>query len=689
MKRIIYIIIFFLCYTAYSQSLSVFNVDASEFPTIKANFFAFDGSGNQIINFSNSDFSITENGQSRTVTNTSCPEPNPSLKVSIAMSIDVSGSMRGGLSGEIPVELGKTTSRELCKNIPMPPSEFALQTCNDQALIVQDFTTNRVLLLSKILPIIANGDNDFVEHLLNPLAGLLNIAKKGQYKRVAILYTDAWWFALGENELQACKDTCSKYNIQFYAVIYSRPEAEPNGIKKSLQLLADATGGFLYDGITSKIAAEDLANRIQAQAQGSGPCQIQWKSKASCISGITNVNIKLIPNKLIARFDYPSPNNSVAKLEFSPSSVKILNALPGVPRDINISIKAVNSYYNINNVTSSNPAFTITPYNFVLNSGQSTNLTIRFIPVDSGYTYTKFVFENDVCTANYFASGGFPGKKPKLQTLQLIQPNGGEVLAVGNDTVITWEGVIPEEKVKLEYSTNNGTDWLTIADSATGLSYNWKIPKTPSNQCLARVTTKLGYEYLGCDIGDVQICDQIWMGCNLDVDHYRNGDSIPEVRDSTQWSKLTTGAWCYYRNDPAMGKIYGKLYNWYAVNDSRGLAPVGWHISSVAEWSKLYACVGDEGGGKLKSTGTKSEGDGLWDFPNTGATNESGFSAIPGSLRYINGTFDYAGYLGMWWTSDEKDTDSANGFYLDCNFTALHNGAYYKEYGFSVRCVTD
>ena len=82
------------------------------------------------------------------------------------------------------------------------------------------------------------------------------------------------------------------------------------------------------------------------------------------------------------------------------------------------------------------------------------------------------------------------------------------------------------------------------------------------------------------DSASVKLCDLIWTTQNVNTDHYLNGDSIPEVKDPKEWVKLTTGAWCYYNNDPAMGAIYGKLYNWYAVSDSRGLAPKGWHPQS-------------------------------------------------------------------------------------------------------------
>jgi uncharacterized protein (TIGR02145 family) len=142
-----------------------------------------------------------------------------------------------------------------------------------------------------------------------------------------------------------------------------------------------------------------------------------------------------------------------------------------------------------------------------------------------------------------------------------------------------------------------------------------------------------------------------WTKTNLDVSTYRNGDSIPQVQDQVAWAKLTTGAWCYTNNDPSNGTKYGKLYNWYAVIDPRGLAPKGYHIPTDKEWTTLTQSVGAENlaGGKMKETGTQD-----WYGPNTGATNESGFSGLPGGIRKYNDEKDnfYRRSYGYWWSSD-------------------------------------
>jgi uncharacterized protein (TIGR02145 family) len=185
----------------------------------------------------------------------------------------------------------------------------------------------------------------------------------------------------------------------------------------------------------------------------------------------------------------------------------------------------------------------------------------------------------------------------------------------------------------------------------------------------------------------VTIGTQVWMAKNLDVDHYRNGDEIPQVTDSTEWLNLTTGAWCYYNNDSNNRTTYGKLYNWYAVNDPRGLAPKGWHIPSDVEWTTLSDYLGGESvaGSKLKEVETTH-----WQSPNTGATNETNFSALPGGRRYWGGTFFSIGDKGEWWSSSTVyDKTWAWGRNLDYDNSYLYRDYCNKVGGFSVRCVKD
>jgi uncharacterized protein (TIGR02145 family) len=182
----------------------------------------------------------------------------------------------------------------------------------------------------------------------------------------------------------------------------------------------------------------------------------------------------------------------------------------------------------------------------------------------------------------------------------------------------------------------------------------------------------------------VKIFDQWWMAENLKVAHYRNGEAIPNVADKAAWSTLTSGAYCEYDNDSSNSSSYGYLYNWYAVNDNRGVAPTGWHVPGDAEWQILVDCLGGNAvaGGKMKEAGTVH-----WISPNTSATNESGFSAVPGGWRDIVGSFSDMGCRAHVWSSTENGSNNAWHYGLNYGGSDVYRGDDSKLDGFSIRCV--
>ena len=187
-------------------------------------------------------------------------------------------------------------------------------------------------------------------------------------------------------------------------------------------------------------------------------------------------------------------------------------------------------------------------------------------------------------------------------------------------------------------------------------------------------------------INELKIGNQIWMVENLNVSKFQNGNPIPEAKTNEEWKKAgeeRKPAWCYYDNDPANGVKYGKLYNWYAVNDRRGLAPNGFHIPSLDEWTILTDYLGGKAiaGTKMKSTsGWYKDGNG---------TNSSGFSGLPVSNRYLNGTFGDIGQDGNWWSATEDFELTAWCRVLDDNNGYLYRYSSNKQNGFSVRCLRD
>jgi uncharacterized protein (TIGR02145 family) len=193
--------------------------------------------------------------------------------------------------------------------------------------------------------------------------------------------------------------------------------------------------------------------------------------------------------------------------------------------------------------------------------------------------------------------------------------------------------------------------------------------------------------------GDVTIGTQIWTSKNLDVSTFRNGEAIPEAKSKEEWAKAyknKTAAFCYYDYDNKNGKVYGKLYNWYAVNDPRGLAPKGYHIPSDEEWTILTNKLGGEeiAGKKMKSKSgwaksyTKS----------VNADNSSGFNGLPGGYCDDYGSFGGFNYItknGYFWSSSDINIDLAWNRYLFNGNTSLGRSNNNKSDGFSVRCLRD
>ena len=195
----------------------------------------------------------------------------------------------------------------------------------------------------------------------------------------------------------------------------------------------------------------------------------------------------------------------------------------------------------------------------------------------------------------------------------------------------------------------------------------------------------------------VKIGDQWWMAENLKVTRYRNGETIPNITSDTAWSNLNTGAMCSLYNLEINVATFGRLYNWYAIVDSQNIAPEGWHIPTDEEWKELEMHLGmsqDEAdrelyrgtdeGGLMKATGTE-----LWDSPNAGATNESGFSALPSGYRHPNGIFYDKYRITGFWSSSETSNNYAYYRTLKYNSSIIFRENYYKKYGFSIRCVKD
>lgn len=274
---------------------------------------------------------------------------------------------------------------------------------------------------------------------------------------------------------------------------------------------------------------------------------------------------------------------------------------------------------------------------------------------------------------------------------------GGEVTSDGGATVIArgvcWCAFLTPTTADSNTADGSGTG--SFASSISGLAsstkYYVRAYATNSNgtgygdldsfTTAPTLTDADGNSYQTVIIGT-----QVWMAENLNVTHYRNGETIARVTDNATWDGLTTAAYCEYLNNTNHAAVYGRLYNSYAVLDGRNIAPSGWHVPTDAEWQTLVDYLGGEAvaGGKLKEAGAFR-----WADPNTGATDESGFCARPGGARGHPGSFGDIGQTAHFWSSTETGSGELYCRRLSYDYAGVFRSDGFAISGFSVRCVKD
>lgn len=331
------------------------------------------------------------------------------------------------------------------------------------------------------------------------------------------------------------------------------------------------------------------------------------------------------------------------------------------------------------------------------------------LPLSAGYYSMKFSLSN-LSTGIYFLRlHGMEQPAIKLMKLGGAVHYDTRLLSRGNIQVTARSGVsLPLQKI-------TGEDGEFTIQVEKDQYKSWSVTKQIESDAAINAPLVLLDEYLLTDIDGnvyhtVKIGDQWWMAENLRTSRYRNSDEIPTGLDNTTWENDTTGAYAIYPDslidgldgDEQVVAAYGKLYNWYVATDERGLCPEGWHVPSDDDWKQLEMYLGitrqqadDTGwrgtdeGGKMKSTRTKLESHPGWRSPNTDATNESGFSGLPGGFRHSGGNFDLIGMLGSWWSSTETMPDFGWSRYLYYETSNVGRFSSFERFGRSVRCIKD
>jgi uncharacterized protein (TIGR02145 family) len=317
------------------------------------------------------------------------------------------------------------------------------------------------------------------------------------------------------------------------------------------------------------------------------------------------------------------------------------------------------------------------------------------VTTNNGYIYDGITFDSvlsvtdNSITCSYYASWNslnqrglccVVGTFPELRDVLTHSNNDGISLGRFTSTIT---GLTPGTTYYLgAYLIHHGTD--TVYGYGRSADNNLKVKTSDVLPTCGTITDIDGNTY-----HTVQLGTQCWTVENLKTSRYKDGTNILTGLSNLDWENNTTGAYAVYKDSAIYNNIYGKLYNWYAVNTGK-LAPTGWHVPTHDDWTTLITYLGERGasfpqngGGSMKSTST------LWISPNLGADNSSGFTGLPGGWKYLYGAYNYAGNKGNWWSSTEYNTDEAKYRYLDYYSTSFNVNFFGKHLGLSVRCVED
>ncbi len=462
-----------------AQVLRVYDVDASNFPMVSAEFDYY-ATGGARIEVPRDSFLVREFVDALPIEVFDCPQQIEPEVLSAVLMIDASSSMNQ--AGKL--QMAQSAARAWIDAMPLGPGECALGVFSESNTILQDFTTNRAALLSAVDGITTQGGTQFDAAFTAQPGGALVVAESGINKRVVVLITDGDADGNRDEIIAAAQSAgatvfCVSIGIDIPPILFD---------------IADATGGEVFDNVTSLDEASDTFVRILRLAQEVEPCKITWRSGPACET-VREPLISIPTLGAVAFGHYNAPPESIPLLLVNPARLDFGPVPPPQFDQKQVELRAQAQEMTINSINVFHPDYSIVDWGgtappFTLAPDESRILTVEFRPADSSFSGHEFELEAEgPCNVSGITVfGGFPGIKPKIPTLKVTVPNGGEMFAAGETIEVSWTGVPRRDSLRLELSTNNGDDWTRITEYASGLSHELKLPNTVSDECLVRLS---------------------------------------------------------------------------------------------------------------------------------------------------------------------------------------------------------
>ncbi|MBR9979024.1 MAG: choice-of-anchor D domain-containing protein [Bacteroidetes bacterium] len=463
-------------------TFNVLGADGRNYPDIAVTFEAFDGSNKSIREFSPNDFTIVENGVVRPVKSISCPPP-VTPPVSVTLTFDISFSM----TIDQRLQNMKNASTELVNDLSYPPAGSVITTFGDNTTIELPYSNNKTNILNTIAGLTASGGGtDFIGAFLNPGSGAIDATKNRPGTRYIIFMTDAFENLTAAQE-QSIITAARAANIRIFTVSIS-----PNTINFNLRRIAQQTGGRWFENVTTIASARAIFKEIGDQIFEYLPCTLVYETDGCDTERNIAVTLRKVGRTATRNTSVSVPIADLAWLDVSAPLLDYGTVAGGQTRNENVTITSRGIVINVASITTTESAFRILDYGgsappFTLNPGQSRVLRIQFRPINTDRIVSPLRIVSDApCQESIVLSGGVHDPAP----LKLIAPDGGEEMYSGTTFRWDWAGISQTQAAELEYSTNSGSTWASVTNNAYNFSYNWRVPPTPSEECLGLVLTK-------------------------------------------------------------------------------------------------------------------------------------------------------------------------------------------------------
>ena len=479
--KIIYIFFTLLIPTIlFSQNINLYNINADNFPLIEADFFITDSDGNQIVNVSKDDFLITEKQREKIIDDVSCATDSSIRNISTVLTLDLSSSMRGA-----KFEWIKEASSAWISQMDSSREETAITTFDDEALLYSDFNINKESLLEILETLELRDGTNFRTAFLDPYAGALDVARRADYQPIIVFLTDG----VGTTDFNVAEvvSLAKSMNAIVYAI--SLEITLPDEIKE----VTDATGGLYFEEVDNRDKLVEVYNTIRKIALRTAPCKISWFTDG-CLLG-KEAKIEYTPEKISKQFSFDNPGFKPPQFEFIDSEFALFDCK--VPNTYRMTLRALNSSIEVTSIDKVSGVNACNQFEasiinkelpFVLEKDSVMEIEIKYLGQNAEYNFCEFTINSSTClNVEFYAVSNCLNSPPKNVILNVVYPNGGEVIKSGSRQEINWSGSQKEKKKIIEYSTNSGASWNLVTSGKLDKSVPWNTPNIESDKCLVRI----------------------------------------------------------------------------------------------------------------------------------------------------------------------------------------------------------